>query len=327
MKHPAGLALLPAEAGARHVALAHLRDATGAYRRLGAQPSRDPAALHDFRVALRRLRVCLEAYQAELSATVSRGSRARMRRLARATRTTRDLEVQLGWLLAQIPALPEGRRAGAAMAADSIAQRMRAAWLAMRKQLDAGYPTAEQRLRSQLGHLVISRRLDASLQGPTMAVVTGRLILDQAAVVAAALERLHCRTDAEAIHTARIAVKRLRYLVEALAADVTDAAVPLAQLVRLQEGLGTLHDMQLLERELGAAMASLPAADPRFAGLVVLRERLDGQSRGALAAVRREWLDRCAERLEAVTDAGHALVGLGSSQWRSSHLRPLSRSV
>jgi CHAD domain-containing protein len=182
-------------------------------------------------------------------------------------------------------------------------------------------------LRRQLGHLVISRRLDASLQGPTMAVVTGRLILDQAAVVAAALGRLRGRTDAEAIHTSRIAVKRLRYLVEPLAADVADAAVPLAPLVRLQDALGALHDMQVLDRELGAAIAALPATDPRFAGLVALGERLDGQRRDALAAVRREWLDGCAERLELVTDAGHALVGLGSSQRRSRHLRPLSRSV
>jgi len=57
----------------------------------------DSAALHDFRVALRRLRANQRAYRDQIGAKQDK----RLRRLAHATNAARDREVQLDWLRLQ----------------------------------------------------------------------------------------------------------------------------------------------------------------------------------------------------------------------------------
>src|SRR5438105_11117070 len=86
---------LPAEEAARLIALSLLDRSAAAAARM-ADPS-DPQALHDFRVATRRLVACLEAYRPEIDGSVSSRSRRRLRRLARVTTRSRDLEVHLTW--------------------------------------------------------------------------------------------------------------------------------------------------------------------------------------------------------------------------------------
>ena len=85
MSLPEYLLDLPAEEAARLIALALLDRTAEAARRLG-DPT-DPTALHDFRVATRRLRSCLQAYRPEIDGSVSPRLR---RRLARAGARHRD---------------------------------------------------------------------------------------------------------------------------------------------------------------------------------------------------------------------------------------------
>src|SRR5262245_34380048 len=101
---------LPASEGARRLALMHLEAARAA--RTGVETAADPEALHDYRVALRRLRSCLRSYGPELRSTVNRKSRRRLDRIARATNQSRDLEVHLGWLAAEAAAAGEAERPG-----------------------------------------------------------------------------------------------------------------------------------------------------------------------------------------------------------------------
>ena len=68
MSLPEYLLDLPAEEAARLIALALLDRTAEAARRLG-DPT-DPTALHDFRVATRRLRSCLQAYRPEIDGSV-----------------------------------------------------------------------------------------------------------------------------------------------------------------------------------------------------------------------------------------------------------------
>jgi CHAD domain-containing protein len=58
----------------------------------------DPDAVHDFRVALRRLRSWLQLWRAELDDVVPRRQRRRIRDLAHAMGPARDLQVHLEWL-------------------------------------------------------------------------------------------------------------------------------------------------------------------------------------------------------------------------------------
>src|SRR5919205_1701354 len=85
----------PKEA-ARVIALEFLAQASAARERLD-DPS-DAEALHDFRVAIRRLRSTIRAFRRELDESVGGKARRRLRRLAQATNGGRDAEVQIEWV-------------------------------------------------------------------------------------------------------------------------------------------------------------------------------------------------------------------------------------
>ena len=305
MKLPHDLARLPAEAGARHVALAHLKDAAGAFHRL-TTTSRDeePEALHDFRVALRRLRSCLRAYRPELRTSVSKRSYARLRRLARSTRKSRDLEVHLAWVRGgkTEPAEHEG-------VAHALAGRLDSAEHRMRKRLDRRFGRAHRRLERQLGRLVIDRPLDESAPEHTMAAVTGRLVLDRSNTLRAALADIRSIGDREAIHQARIAAKRLRYLIEPFESAVAGAPGLLGRLTAFQDTFGDLHDVQVFGDELDGSLGNLDPSDPRAASLATLKRRLDARGREAYAAAQQGWLDGHADAFFArVADVGAGIA-------------------
>jgi len=95
-KRPDNLLAAPAPGAAHRIALSLLDAATAARERL--PDTGDAEALHDFRVAMRRLRSTLRAYQPQLEAVVPAKLRRRLRDLARATGEARDVEVQISWL-------------------------------------------------------------------------------------------------------------------------------------------------------------------------------------------------------------------------------------
>src|SRR5205814_9032436 len=96
MNLPPDLPNLSIAEGARRLALAHLDAVAGARARLVGNA--DPDALHDYRVALRRLRSCLRAYAKPLRSSLTGKTTRRLRRLAHGTNRCRDLEVHLAWL-------------------------------------------------------------------------------------------------------------------------------------------------------------------------------------------------------------------------------------
>ena len=92
-RRPEGLLTTPAPGAARRIAVNLLDAASAARERL--TDADDAEALHDFRVAMRRLRSTLRAYQPQLDAVVPSKLRRRLRDLARATGEARDVEVQI----------------------------------------------------------------------------------------------------------------------------------------------------------------------------------------------------------------------------------------
>ncbi len=86
----------PPGAGARVMALARCADVEEAAGRL-ADPA-DAEALHDLRVALRRLRGALRALAPVLGEPLPEKDLRRLRKAARLTGPARDAEVLLAWL-------------------------------------------------------------------------------------------------------------------------------------------------------------------------------------------------------------------------------------
>jgi CHAD domain-containing protein len=234
----------PARYAARVVARERLRRL-----RLSAPPRDEPLgedALHDFRVALRRLRTWLRAFGRELEDTVGRGSLRRLRRLSRRTGQARDLEVQFLWLTH--PSVRLGPLASSA--AGTLADRLQleqAAALARALELVTGeLPGAGRKLDKQLRRYEVRVELEAGRHDPTMAVILGRLLREGAARVRAALGKVTSPDHALEAHQARLAVKHLRYLLESLGEVYRGGAGAAGRLASLQDALGLLHDRHVL---------------------------------------------------------------------------------
>ena len=104
----------PPEETVRLLAGSHLKDANRAFRRL--QRGRDPEALHDLRVGLRRLRTLFRAYRPYFEDTVTKKTRKRLRKFAGWTGAGRDAEVQAEWLRARKSSMTGWQRPGVALA-------------------------------------------------------------------------------------------------------------------------------------------------------------------------------------------------------------------
>src|SRR6058998_2102636 len=172
-KRPDNFLAAPAPGAARRIALSLLDAATAARERL--PDTGDAEALHDFRVAMRRLRSTLRAYQPQLEAVVPAKLRRRLRDLARATGEARDVEVQISWLERQRTELPAARRAGVPWLLSRLTQRRERAYQDIRERIAPKFDRLARRLRRALGSVPPP---DATLPA-SLASLIAQLLEDQ----------------------------------------------------------------------------------------------------------------------------------------------------
>ena len=201
----------------------------------------DHEALHQVRVASRRVRSVLELVRPELYPEHKRLTR-RLRRLTRALGLTRELDVHALQLEALATDLP-GLATGAALdhALELLSDQARKARRGMARELE------HCSLKGLPDLLKVPNLPDPFLVGALGAAAWDRLepLLDTAL---APLPGLLEQEDAAAMHQARIRIKGLRYALEVLGAAM--AAPPearLAQLKALQTALGEHHDLATME--------------------------------------------------------------------------------
>ena len=246
---------LPAPQGVRLVALGFLEDAGDARKRLAQ--AHDAKALHDFRVALRRLRSWLRSFKVELDGSVKRKHRRSLRDIASATNLGRDIDVQLHWLHDARKGLSRKRRRGADWMKQYLTTRQR----------QAGDPVDTELLKKfSKTHKDLTERL-STVEQPvknadirTLASAIALRITTHVEALDDALAEVHDVADEKQAHEARIAAKRLRYLLEPAAPQVKGGGDVLEMLKSLQDELGDLHDSHVLGHELTAVMASSAAA-------------------------------------------------------------------
>jgi hypothetical protein len=107
----------------------------------------------------------------------------------------------------------------------------------------------DRRLRRYTTQLYAADERPDSMSG-----VTAQLLETHADELLAELAGVQSVADEERAHEARIAAKRLRYLLEPLRREVEGAPELIAQLKDLQELLGALHDVAVLAGELREAL-------------------------------------------------------------------------
>jgi CHAD domain-containing protein len=311
-----------AEHGARLVALRALDQAAAASERL--HDPTDVEALHDFRVAVRRLRSLLRAYEDVLDEAVPRPQRRRLARLAKRTGPGRDAEVQLEWIEALTSELDPLEAPGVEWARDAITADRDQAYAAVRERVMRRFDKLEPRLREGLA--VYQVTVDLGDPSPRRRFVD--LVLEalpaELDALRVSMETLREDTDLEVAHRARLAGKRVRYLLEPLRDEVPEAKERVRELRRLQDALGALNDLHTLSARVGKAIedAALDGArrlreaalgtepvdvdhvmrtDARR-GLLALLQRARTETSTRLARVRTEWLDegRLAQLLEGL---------------------------
>lgn len=293
MKPPADALTLPARRGLRLIALELLSNTSRAAERLGSD--QDAKALHDFRVALRRLRSWLRAFERELD--VSRRDRRTLRDIADATNTGRDAEVELEWLARA------GKRAGRL-------PKRGIGWLSAliaQQQRNAGDPLDDDRL-DELAK--VQKRLAKKLAkktkargDDTLAIAIAEKLPSHIDALSAALQAVRTADDESPAHEARIATKRLRYLLEPVGSQVKLASSVVDRLIKLQDDLGALHDSHVLAHELRAVLAASAATEATLLTNRALGDdgiedelRIDLAPRDAILAVA-ERLHRDTERI------------------------------
>jgi len=254
------------EEGARRLALAYLDQAGAALPRL-ADPE-DGEALHDLRVALRRLRSCLDSYEEQLGDAVPEKLSRRLRRLARATGPGRDAEVQIAWLRehrAEVGRRNRQHRLGLAWLLERFERRKDASYGELRSEVARDFAPVEQGLRRRLSVYRAEVHLDESLPPPRFGEAAAGILRRHAAKLERRLRRVTAADDVQRAHAARISAKRLRYLADPLAqlAAAAHGQTRAGELVHglkgLQDLLGELHDAHVLESELAAALGDAAA--------------------------------------------------------------------
>jgi CHAD domain-containing protein len=245
----------PAARSARILAREHLANVMAEFDRFLTD---DAAGFHDLRVALRRLRSCMRAYRRELEDTVRRKTRRGLRKLAHATSPARDAEVMIEWVEQQ-PGAGSRERVGARYLVESLVAE-RDEWnVGARAKIERKLPKLAAALSNELRWYSERNDIEDPTPPPSMARVTHDTIIAHAERVARAIDRIESADDAEAIHRARIAAKRLRYLLEPIADPVAAALVE--RLTALQDTLGTCHDMHGLVNRIVRELGEIGARD------------------------------------------------------------------
>ena len=245
-----------AQRAARVVALGALDNVAEAHDKIRR---RDAESIHDFRVALRRLRSWIRLYRPCLDDTLRRRTRRRLNEIADATRSLRDLDVQIEWLRSERRALGDSRLEAATWIISELKRDRKRAWRTFKKSLQRDFARTASALRKELRRYRTLHQVSDREQVASMRAVTASLLGEQAASLAAAFERVRSADDARRLHRTRILAKRARYVLEPLSAQAP-AFTPVADdLARFQDVVGELRDAQLLAHRVAHEVTTIAA--------------------------------------------------------------------
>lgn len=201
-------------------------------------------AVHDLRVASRRLRAFGVVFRDQIGSKVQARLEKRLKRVTKSAGSTRDWDVQIGLVMAHIErTTSDFERACLEHLLEHLdAERSRAARHAEKRLWKLDVATLSVGLRSALDAAV------ASLRSPAKQRVHARQLLLQ--IIDKASETLQPHTgvdETEQLHRLRINVKELRYALELFEPVLgPHYGVLYERATSIQELLGTHHDLVVL---------------------------------------------------------------------------------
>lgn len=219
----------------------------------------NPNPLHDMRVASRRLQQILDLLYPKPRPHEVRRLRRKIRRSRRCLSEARNCDVLIERAEKDLAARRASRREARETLLHFLRERRAASFKKAVKKLGKTnlavfYVELRRLLNPELSALATDGHRGAGSEELTPAVFYRRIgesLGDVWRSFESELALSQSDPRAEVIHGARIATKRLRYLLEVVAAfDVRDAKPNLAWLRGLQRLLGEWHDLEVLEQSM-----------------------------------------------------------------------------
>jgi CHAD domain-containing protein len=229
--------------------------------------------VHQARVASRRLREAVPVLTSGVKGTKAKKALRKIRRLTKALGTVRELDVTLHVLddLASRDTLP--RLALEEVRAHVVTERDQRRAAMLERMEDVNLPKLDRRLAS-VG--TVLAQSDAEQWRDAL----GARLVSRAKALASAMDEAGRIYAPEHLHRVRIAAKKLRYAME-LASDagVKAAAAPVRTVKRVQDALGTLHDLQTLLTHVAAVQVQPSGRTLPEGGLDIIGRALENECR------------------------------------------------
>jgi len=257
----------------------------------------DGIGVHHARVASRRLREIVPVLAKDVKGNRPRKAERKIRRLTRALGAVRELDVTLTVLdeLATRDTLP--RNALEEVRAHVVADREERRATMLKRMETVNLGKLDRRLAS------VAEALDET-QSENWRTALGARLAKRGKALVGAMRDAGQLYNAETLHQVRIATKKLRYGLEIAAESGIRSAAPLVrQLKKVQDTLGRLHDLQVLQEHVAAVQTKPLTRQVPEGGLAAVARLLEEECRhlhGRYLAL--------APTLTAAVDASHQVV-------------------
>jgi|KBSSwiStaDraftv2_1062776.scaffolds.fasta_scaffold103887_2 CHAD domain-containing protein len=244
-------------------------------RQLAAAVAGKDTGVHQARVASRRLREAIPVLTEGLQHTKGGKAQRKIRRVTQALGTVRELDVTLHLIdeLADRPAVPKAALAEVRALVMEEREQRRGIMLERLDAVDAAKLT--RRLET------VRRSLLAPAAGHNWRGALALRIARRGRRLERAIDAAGQIYAPESLHMVRIAAKKLRYALEiADESGAAPCAATLRLIKRVQDALGRLHDLQVLQHQV-AAVGAAPrkGRSTPDAGLAVLSRLIEDECR------------------------------------------------
>ena len=242
-------------------------------RHLAEAAAGNGVGVHQARVASRRLREAVPVLATGLKDSKADKARRKIRRITRGLGAIRELDVTMALVDELVKREGVPRLALEDVRAHVMKEQDRRREVMLKRLGRVNVDKLDKRLTS------LAQTLEEAGTDDWREALSKRLLKRAKALRSAAADAGQLY-EAERLHAVRIAAKKLRYAAE-LAAEtgVKAANQPVRTIKRVQDTLGRLHDVQVLQTHVAAVQALPPRATGTEGGLEIISRQLEEECR------------------------------------------------
>lgn len=204
-------------------------------------------ALHDIRVAARRMNTWLKIIVEKKIITLPKLEQNKLKHLIKTTNGVRDLEVRLA-IFRKVVETDSGIRREPFLHEVKWEKKIEKGYVKILNELPGHIKVVDVLIVKLLGKLNKKEQKDVS--EVEFGALMRPILQDYALELDESLKKIKSIKDEEKSHQARLSAKKLRYLLEPIAGELPDGISLLQEMRRIQDLLGDLRDAMMLSDRL-----------------------------------------------------------------------------